>query len=235
MTSRASPVSLEAGTARVYFQRPELELEDPKLAALLCPEELGRMRRYLRVDDQRTFLAAHALLRQTLSAHADTAPEAWTFDANAYGRPEVSDRSLRFSLSHAPGLVGCLVSATADCGFDIEDTTRVDDLLEVARSVFAADECRLLESMPGAERRRRFFEIWTLKEAYVKARGMGLSLPLREFSFSFEPQIRFSSRETPAEPREHWHFELSYPTERHVAAVAIRHLGADFSVISGFR
>ena len=230
-------IGLAPGTARLWLAEPNVCEDDPALLAIVSAEEVARLRRYLRPEDRRLFLAAHTLLRQSLSRCAPAPPASWSFVQGPYGRPELYDRRLRFSLSHAPGLVGCLVTETVDCGLDIEDTTRVENPLDLARTVFSDAECDLLERSDSHLRRQRFFEIWTLKEAYVKARGMGLFLPLDCFSFGLQAgaagtDITFTSEEDPPQHAADWQFELSYPTPHHVAAVALQRQGTDLTVTS---
>ena len=86
---------------------------------------------------------------------------------------------LSFNLSHTERLIVCLVALDREVGVDAEDTERAGETVEVADRFFSPTEVAALRALPAQSRRRRFFQYWTLKEAYIKARGMGLSLPLK--------------------------------------------------------
>jgi 4'-phosphopantetheinyl transferase len=195
--------------------------------ALLSGDEGRRLDRLRREPDRRAFLVAHALLRLMLSRYADVPPASWTFSANRWGRPEIAGPAaapaLRFSLSHTAGLVACAVARDGDCGLDVEACDRTGDLLMVARRVLSESELADLENTPAAARRERFLTYWTLKEAYVKARGMGLSLPLRAISFSLAgAHIRIASEVPGDAAADRWSFTSMRPTQRHLLAVAQR-------------
>lgn len=128
-------------------------------------------------------LLARVLARAALSHAAGGVPPGdWQFARSRHGKPYVVGPrpEWRFNVSHSDGVVACAVSDRYDVGVDVERRDRVNDLLGIARRYFAAAEVAQLTG----DARRRFFEIWTLKEAYVKARGDGLTLPLDRFAFT---------------------------------------------------
>jgi 4'-phosphopantetheinyl transferase len=153
------------------------------LAALLSDDERSKAARFRFESDRLLYLVAHALLRVTLSRYSDVPPEAWRFRSGKHGRPEISSPSsrLRFSLSHTPGLAACAVIVDRDIGLDVEDRSRRVPM-EIAQRFFSTRETCDLLGAPVDTRSRKFLQYWTLKEAYVKARGLGLSLPLKQFS-----------------------------------------------------
>src|SRR5262249_32264065 len=121
------------------------------------------------------------------------------------------------------GLIACLVALGCDVGVDVEDMTRPGETVEVAEQFFSSTEVATLRALPSSAQRHRFFEYWTLKEAYIKARGMGLAIPLEQFSFHLEMghPVRISF-----DPRLHddphcWQFAQFHPTSRHQMAAAI--------------
>jgi 4'-phosphopantetheinyl transferase len=154
------------------------------LMNILSDEERERHSRFHFERDRALYLTAHALLRITLSRYANVDPQRWQFRAGKYGRPEIAGpRSrLRFNLSHTYGLAACAVVLDRDIGLDVECVTR-DVPTEVAESTFSARERSDILGTPVTARARRFLEYWTLKEAYIKARGVGMSLPLDQFTF----------------------------------------------------
>lgn len=161
--------------------------ERQRLRALLSDDERERLERFRFDEDRLAFLTAHALLRMALSRHAAVSPEAWTFQAGPYGQPSIAAPrcGLCFSLSHTRGLVACAVAADRPLGIDVEDASRRAPL-EVAERYFAPGERRDIGAAPPHEQARRFFEYWTLKEAYAKALGLGLQLPFDRFELRRE-------------------------------------------------
>lgn len=201
------------------------------LLATLSSDERQRQNAFLFDRDRHAYLLAHGLLRLVLSGHAAVEPGDWQFDENAYGRPEVANpgaESLRFSVSHTDGLVAVAVAQRHHVGVDVENTQRDAEILELAKRLFAPSEIADLRSLALAPRHERFFDYWTLKEAYAKARGMGMSLPFQCFGFDLtstqSPAVFFSSEMT--DDARHWQFALSSPTPRHRLAIA---LGSDYS------
>lgn len=192
----------------------------------LDPEERTRLSRFL-VDHARVqFLVARALLRTVLSTYADVPPHAWSFGANAHGKPHIAApairHALKFNLSHTDGIVACAVSQGHELGIDVEYIGRELDFLELAGHVFAPAEIEGLEALPPSMRRQRFYTLWTLKEACVKAVGTGLSDPLGEFWFDPECRpLRIQYTSTMSTPAAHWHFDSWQPTPEHVMALAV--------------
>jgi 4'-phosphopantetheinyl transferase len=198
--------------------------------ALLNDAERARADRFVHKSDAQPFVAAHALLRVMLSRAAPgTAPQDWRFVANAYGKPSLHPDhglpALAFNLSHTRGAVTCGIAPDRPIGVDIEDATRTGDHLAIARSFFAASEVALLRAASEAERPGLFLRLWTLKEAYIKACGQGLSMKLDGFAFSLDPPaIRFA--DPAADDPAQWHFTSIACTRRHRLAVAIRSAAA---------
>lgn len=162
-------------------------LPDAQALAQLAPDEHAQARRFVFAQDQHRHLATRWLLRSTLSRYAAVCPDAWRFTRNAWGRPRISGPAvtapLHFSLSHSGGWVVLAVARFPDVGVDIEGHAP-DDMDGIVRGFFTAAEVDWWwqAGASPAGRRQRFLTLWTLKEAYVKARGRGLSLPLQDFS-----------------------------------------------------
>jgi len=145
------------------------------------------MRRFRFERDQHSYLLAHALQRSLLSQLCGVAPRELRFEAGTHGRPELvwPERAprLRFNISHTHGLVACALSFEHDVGVDVEHVERRLDIDQLAPSVFSQRERDAMAQLNDAGRRQRFFELWTLKESYIKAVGLGLALPLRSITF----------------------------------------------------
>ena len=185
--------SLDSGDIHLWLT-PVDEIGDPQLLeryrGLLTPAERQQERRFHFQKDQHRYLVTRALVRTTLSRYAPIAPGEWSFAQNAYGRPEIANEQVEpgrlvFNLSHTDGLIVLAVAREDALGVDTENVRRREACLDVADRFFAPDEVRALFSAPPHLRHQRFFQYWTLKESYIKARGMGLSIPLDQFSFDF--------------------------------------------------
>ncbi|HTE42574.1 MAG TPA: 4'-phosphopantetheinyl transferase superfamily protein [Steroidobacteraceae bacterium] len=178
--------------------------------------------------DRTRYLVTRALVRTTLSRYASIAPEKWTFATNAYGRPEISNGEapvmrLSFNVSHSRGLIALAISRNRIVGVDIENIRGKDTSTAIAERYFAQDEVTALRALPAGRQAHRFFELWTLKESYIKARGMGLSLPLKHFSFNFptEQSVRLTVAESLNDPADRWQFWQMAPSDTHLLALCI--------------
>lgn len=170
------------------------EAADPALAArlmaLLSEAERAQQSRFHFADDRLRYLVTRALVRSVLSRYAALAPADWGFSANAHGRPAIANghpdvHGLDFNLSHTRGLIALAVSRHRTLGVDVENVAVREVSPGIADHFFAPAEVAALAAVPPAQWQHRFFEYWTFKEAYIKARGMGLSIPLEQFSFDF--------------------------------------------------
>jgi len=193
---------------------------------LLSEPELAQWQRFLVKDARLQYLITRALVRTALSRYADVPAKTWQFETNAYGRPHISQpqasSNLRFNLSNTTGLVACAVSMDCEIGIDVENITRTVDTDELAPSVFAPAELTDFRQTGLEDRRDRFFSYWTLKESYIKARGMGLSLPLDAFWFELggtSPLLCVTDR-CPDIPNR-WRFYQHAPTDEHMMAIAV--------------
>lgn len=157
---------------------------------LLDTDEIARRDRFVYERDRRSFAVSHVLLRRILSRYAPLAPAKWRFDFNTWGKPRIAnpnlEQAVHFNLSHTRGAALIGVSYDAEIGVDVEQTERDASCVELADRYFSPTEVRALRELPSlSQQRERFFELWTLKESYIKARGMGLAIPLDQFSFDF--------------------------------------------------
>lgn len=202
----------------------------PTLEALLDGEERERAQRFHFLHDRHAYIAAHAVARALLTRWTGVEASSWCFTIGAYGKPEVVSPfdlpGLRINLSHTRGMVAVALTQHHDIGVDVEWLERQCDIDSLAQKVFTAEERTLLQTTPADKKQDIFLTLWTLKEAYIKAIGKGLSQPLDAFHFSLEPlAIRFKAApldETPNDPQT-WGFRRASPTDTHRLALAIRH------------
>jgi len=134
------------------------------------------------------YVRAHLLLRQTLSEFADIAPADWHFDRAAHGKPFTLQAPLHFNLSHARGMVAIAVSFSREVGIDVEKIEPHHADAIIAQQMFSPSEFELWQG--AQERVATFFHIWTMKEAVMKASGLGMALPLHSFNVTLaSPQF----------------------------------------------
>ena len=193
---------------------------------LLSLDERIRADRFKFERHQRQYIFAHAMLRMALShAAPDVAPTDWSFATGRYGRPCVAspERSpaLQLSLSQAAGCVACVVSKHEAVGVDVETVSRRVAPLSTALRFFAPEEVETLRSLPEPAAIERFFDYWTLKEAYLKARGFGLNLPLDAFAMQVSREaIGISFKADIVDDPAGWRFSLCSPSPSHRLAIA---------------
>jgi 4'-phosphopantetheinyl transferase len=204
---------------------PALALDE--YSGLLSPEERARHARFLNERAQHEYLITRALCRTVLSRYADVPPVDWRFKVNQWGRPEIASPAgghLRFNLSNTRGLVACAVALEGEIGLDAEAVDRGGDLLEIAERFMAAPEAAAIRALLPSDQPFRFFTYWTLKEAYIKARGMGLSIPLDKFWFQLDADspARLALAPDMDDTAAGWTFAQLQPTGRHLLAIARR-------------
>jgi 4'-phosphopantetheinyl transferase len=210
---------------------PRIDVYRPLLSA----DEVERVDRFVQPEDALRFVIGRALARTMLSEYAEIAPRDWPLVIDDHRRPQLGTLpegapDLRFNLSHTEGLVACAVAIGREVGIDVEHVGR-RVLHDVPERFFSAREVADLRSLPDDEQAMVFFDYWTLKEAYIKARGLGLALPLRQFTFlragsaptvSFDPELQ----DDPTT----WQFAQFRPTFDHRMAVAVRRMGEDLPI-----
>jgi len=180
----------------------------------LSTEERARRDRLHFEEDRRDFTIAHDLLRRALSRYADVPPADWRFVTNEYGKPSIiapEVRPLSFSLSYTRGCVACAITSNAALGVDVERIDQFQRAQEIADRYFSKAEASWLRQCSADIRNARFAELWTLKESFLKAIGVGLFGSLSDLSFRFDEYARidFSGPST-IDPHE-WHFALFEP------------------------
>ncbi len=194
------------------------EITDPRLLAeyrsLLSEEELAKQARFHFERDQHRYLVTRAMVRMVLSKYAQVAPCDWRFSINEHGKPSIAAehaggaRGMQFNLSHTDALVALGVTRGRAIGVDVEDARARAVGLDIADRFFALAEAAALRALPHEQQQRRFFDYWTLKESYVKARGGGMSIPLGSFAFFLEDpaRIRLEIDESLQDRAERWLF-----------------------------
>ena len=186
----------------------------PATLALLTPDERERHARFRVEAPALAFATGRALARRALSLHAEADPVDWRLEPDEHGRPRIvgpdGGPDLDFNLSHNDHLVACLVTGGITCGVDVESPARRVNPLRIAEHSFCEDELRDLKKRAGDDRQRRFFTYWTLKEAYLKARGRGIAMRMDSALFRFPEEGRITVEFPPrvGDRPERWQFAL---------------------------
>jgi len=191
-----------------------------RLESSLSPEEKARADRFHFANDRNRFIVARGLLRELLGKYLQQTSASLEFSYGEHGKPSLSggnaSSGLCFNLSHSAGLVVYAIAIERNLGIDVEHVRPGSAGDDIAQRYFSSREVSDLRTLPPEARVEGFFHCWTRKEAYLKATGMGLQIPLDSFAVSLLP-------EKPAqflggvEPR--WHLAAYHPTEGYVAAV----------------
>jgi 4'-phosphopantetheinyl transferase len=192
----------------------------------LSIREKGRRDRLRFEADRRDFTVAHDLLRQALSSCADLSPSDWQFSIDTHGKPSIDSNDLRlrdlsFSISHTRGFVACAITKKVPIGIDVEQVDQSPKMQEIADRYLTAEEVQRLRNCSNEVRNVRLLEFWTLKEAFLKAVGIGHFGSPTEISFHFDEHnnIEFSAP-TIASPQD-WQFALFQPAPNVRMSIAI--------------
>jgi 4'-phosphopantetheinyl transferase len=213
------------------------EIEDQGLLRtyeeLLKDAEREQWRRFYFARDRRRYLVTRALVRTVLSRYAAISPSNWIFETNAYGRPDIANPEIRgtglsFNISHTQSMIVLGVTKCAAVGVDVENVRSRQVSIGIADRFFAPSEVTALAAVSSIQRQERFFEYWTFKEAYIKARGMGLSLPLDKFSFSYanDQAVEIAIDPLLADDAGRWRFWQFRPRPEYMVAVCAERIGS---------
>lgn len=212
------------------------DARDPRLLeryrALLAPDEAARLARYRFERNRHEFLLTRALARTTLARLAGAPAEALVFDKNEHGCPFLAgppgSPDIVFNLSNTTGLVAIVVAHAREVGVDVEYLDRRTETTSVAHRFFSSREVDALKALPVELQRKRFFDYWTLKESYIKARRMGLAIPLGKFSFDVEgPAPVVTCDPELGDDGATWRFRQLAPSPAHLLAVCARASGGE--------
>ncbi len=182
------------GDNEVHVWRAPLDQPPPKIERfrdILDAEERARADGFHFQSDREHFIVAHAVLRIILGSYLNRLPNCLSFRSSSYGKPalipdRVSD-PIRFNMSHSHGMALYAIACSREVGIDVEFIRYGLHEDQIAERFFSGREITALRMLPPALRSYAFFLCWTRKEAYIKGRGEGLSLPLDQFDVSLTP------------------------------------------------
>ena len=204
-----------------------------QLQQVLGPDELTRANRFHFEKDRRYFIAARAGLRKLLGNYLKVDAAEIRLTYNKYGKPSLAESlnksAISFNLAHSGGLGLYGFSLGRRIGVDLEYVRPEFTGHEIAQQYFSQREATELERVPLALRNQAFFNCWTRKEAFIKALGLGLSLPLKEFDVSLAPTAPAALLETRWSPQEasRWSLTALDVAAGYVAAVAVEGHGGE--------
>jgi len=196
------------------------------LEATLSAGERARADRFRLPEHRERFVVAHGGLRDILSRYLDIPADQLTFVTNDYGKPALAapdHTRLQFNLSHSGALILLAVTCDRPVGIDVEQIIPPDNFSRLVEQFFSTNENAAFRALPESKRAAAFFAGWTRKEAYVKALGMGVSLPLDQFDVTMDPDAPphlLADRRHPHHP-ETWTLLSFVPASGYIAALAV--------------
>jgi 4'-phosphopantetheinyl transferase len=217
---------------RVDLGVPPRQLE--RLRATLSPDELVRAVRYRAERDRRRFVAGRGALRDILARYTDVDPVRLRFRYGRAGKPELDGDvvAVRFNVSHCDDLALVAVTGRYSVGVDVERVRELPDLEGMAAIVLSERERSVLGGLAGARRVRAFFECWTRKEAFVKAVGDGLRMPVERIEVSLAPGAPPRLLRVAGDRRsaQRWTLRALAPGHGYVGALAVEGHGVRVSL-----
>jgi 4'-phosphopantetheinyl transferase len=186
---RLPPTEPQLSDGSIHVYRISLDLPDgdiQEMARILSPDENARANRFVFPSFRAHFIAGRAQLRLILCHYLQKKPADLVFDYNEFGKPFINQTGdIQFNISHSHELGLVAITKHKPVGVDIERIRTDIDYTQIARQFFASGEVEQLLALPEEQRIEAFYTCWTRKEAFIKARGMGLSIPLDQFEVSF--------------------------------------------------
>ncbi len=192
----------------VHVWKTPLDLDSAQLdplAVLLSPAEQARAARFRFERDRRRFIAARGFLRSLLGRYLGANPRAIEFTLNDYGKPAIEGAAIRFNLSHSHGLALAAFALGREVGIDVEQIREGVTGDRIAERFFSPLEAAELVALPEVEQTEAFFRCWTRKEAWIKAVGHGLSIPLNSFDVTIgRHDVRLAATRPDIAEAERW-------------------------------
>jgi 4'-phosphopantetheinyl transferase len=218
------PPTLSKNHVHVWcFDINRTAAELPSLRALLSDEEAQRATRF-QADLHRTwFIARRALLRRLLGWYLDRDPHDVVMTVNAFGKPQLAETgaALRFNASRAGGVAVVALTQERAIGVDIERLYAHPDHVAISERYFSTEETARLRGVDERDRDNLFFTLWTAKEAWVKALGGGLSVPLNQCRVGFatdRPPCLVTDPQHPGDSRA-WSLRMFSVGDEHIGAI----------------
>ena len=191
---KSPPTQPNLGVDNIHLWSVELDVDVTSIAryrGLLSSDELTRADRFRFSLHRQHFIACRGLLRTILSKYIDVAPQAIQFRYGEFGKPEIRASDLKFNVSHSFGRALIALTRESHVGVDLEHIRIEFKTQQIVERYFGPTERHALNGMPASQKRAAFYRLWTLKEAYMKATGLGLSCAMDAIEVDLESD-RFS-------------------------------------------
>lgn len=189
-----APKNLALSRDEVHVWRASISATEPYIHELRCTlarDEVMRAEQYRFAEDRDRFIAARGLLRFILGRYLDTQPEQLQFHYGFFGKPsltaEPGGKGLQFSVSHSGSLVLCAMAWDRQIGVDLEQIQPIPRVGQLVKRYFSSSEQAAFRAVSRERQMEAFYRCWTRKEAFVKAKGLGFSLPLDRFDVTLAP------------------------------------------------
>ena len=225
------PKTLVLPNDAVHVWRASLQVSVSELRTFedtLAADERARAERFYFQKHSEHFIVGRGLLRNILSRYLDTEPDQLHFCYNSYGKPalteDTSAEGLHFNLSHSHGIALYALTRRREIGVDIEYFRPDVEAEKLAERFFSPREAAVLRALPEHLRKEGFFNCWTRKEAYIKAEGEGMAIPLSTFDVSLTPGEPAALLRTQNQPQETacWSLQALNPAPGYAAALAVK-------------
>ena len=230
-TSPPDSLHIESRHVDVWRIFLNLQADSIKLAeSTLSADEAQRAARFHFPKDRDHFIAAHGILRHIVGRYLHRKPGELIFSVNQYGKPALVNSDLEFNLSHSGDFALLAVTQNRKVGVDVERIRQGISSHVIAQQYFSKAEVAELQSLPMEQREAAFFTCWTRKEAYIKAQGIGLSLPLESFDVSLSPNEPAMLRAVRPDSQEaaRWTLFSLNVVPKYAGALAVEGLDLDF-------
>jgi len=235
---RSPPETLAVGHDEIHVWQASLDQPPSQLQSFfdnLAADEQARAERFYFKRDREHFVVARGVLRAILGGYLNRTPKSLSFCYGPHGKPalagEYGGDAIRFNVSHSHAVALYAVTRGREVGIDVEHIRFNLPVAEIAEQFFSRREAAMLRSLPTELQHQAFFRCWTLKEAYIKALGVGFSLPLDQFDLSptpGEPDVVLVTLRDPSETSR-WSFQDLFPAAGYVAALAVEAHGCRLS------
>jgi 4'-phosphopantetheinyl transferase len=229
-TWKSPPAEINLSGDEVHLWRinvMEMAGMNEAYSPVLSTGELERAERFHFNKDRKRFMVSHDSLRQLLGRYLDLTPDKIAFGFGEQGKPNLDpvphNDGLRFNLSHSGAIVLIAVTRNCEVGVDVEKIRPDIELERLAQRFFSPGEVKSLSALPDDQKLPAFFRCWTRKEAYIKGRGEGLSIPLDQFEVSLEPDAEAELLATQDDPQEvsRWSLYNIEPGQDYLGALAV--------------
>ncbi len=207
-----------------YFKVDEFLKDVESYANLLSLKETARANSFKFAKDRTVYILARGLLRILSGRYLNEIPKKIKFDYGEYGKPGYKFQTpIKFNISHSGNMIVMAFARNCEIGVDIEKIKEDFDVIDIAQHFFSPDEIQTLKALPEHEQIYGFYRCWTRKEAFIKAKGSGLSFSLTSFSVSLDAdRAKLLRTDWAAAERKEWKLFTFTPAKDYLGALSVR-------------